>query len=494
MEQARDFDDRQKREALFKVQAGPQTALVSCPIAEVFFGGARGGGKTFGVLLDWVVHSGRHGGNSKGILFRRTYKELEEVMDAAQKICVPLGGEWRSGGPHMIMPNGAVLKFRHLNRDTDADLYQGHQYSWMAFDEVTNWPSAGPINKLRACLRSAYVPANGLRFLLTGNPGGVGHNWVKRRYVDPARPYEVVAEFDEDMNDYRRRVFIPSLFKDNPALALNDPMYLSRLKESGPEWLTRAWIEGDWNIVAGGMFDDVLDMRTPHEYAGRVWGYGSKCSPFRIPASWRVDRAFDWGSSAPFSVGWYAESDGSVAYDRDGNPFLTVPRGTIFRIAEWYGYTGEPNVGLRMLAKDISKGILEIEASIKENYLSGQPIKAGPADASIYNAEDGVSIADTMSNAGVKWQPCDKRPGSRKTGWENMRKMMTAAGKAIIDEPAFVVFDTCREFWRTIPVAPRNPKDLDDLDTNTEDHLADEVRYRLMNLVREIKVQKLKGL
>ncbi len=365
--------------------------------------------------------------------------------------------------------------------------------SWMAFDEVTNWPSPAPINRLRACLRSAAVPADGLRFLLTGNPGGPGHNWVKARYIDPVRPYEIRIEYDEEYQGERARVFIPSLFRDNPALAENDPMYLSRLKESGPDWLVKAWIEGDWNIIAGGMFDDVLDTRTPHEFQGKIWGYGSKCAPFRIPQTWRVDRAFDWGSSAPFSVGWYAESDGTQAVADDGTRII-VPRGTVFRIAEWYGWNGQPNTGLKMLAKDVAKGILEREVFIKENLLSGQAIRPGPADTAIYNAENGVCIGDDMERAGVKWTHADKRPGSRKNGWEAVRAMMKAAGNAVIEEPALIVFDTCRQFWRTVPVAPRSDKDTDDLDTNTEDHLCDELRYRVMSVLKSVHVRKLSGL
>lgn len=479
------------QEVAFRVQPGPQTALVSCPIQEIFFGGARGGGKTFCLLLDWVKHCGEFGSHSSGVIFRKSYKELEEVVKTAVTICRPLGG--RYVGQDMRMPNGSVLKFRHLNRDPDADDYQGHQYTWIAFDEVTNWATPNAINKLRACLRSAVVPPERLRFILTGNPGGAGHNWVKARYIDAGRPYEVIREHDPDIGGYRKRVFIPSLFKDNPALAENDPMYLSRLKDSGPDWLVKAWIEGDWNIVAGGMFDDVLDMRTPHEHGGQVWGYGSKCAPFRIPRSWRVDRSFDWGSSAPFHVGWYAESDGTTAFAANGCPII-VPRGTVFHIAEWYGWNGQPNVGLKMLAKDVALGILEREKFLKENLLSGQIIKPGPADTAIWNAENGVCIGDDMQAVGCKWTPADKRPGSRKNGWEAMRRVFKAAGHAVIEEPAFIAFDTCTNFWRTIPVASRDERDMDDLDTNTEDHVADSVRYRVQNILREVRVQRLQGL
>lgn len=476
---------------VFKAQPGPQSALLSCPVQEIFFGGARGGGKTFVLALDWVAHSNRYGADAAGVIFRKSYKELEEVVKAFKTVTWHLGG--RVVGSDLRMPNGALLKFRHLNRDADADDYQGHQYTWIGFDEVTNWASDVAINKLRACLRSATIPPEGLRLLFTGNPGGAGHNWVKARYVDAGRPYEIIREYDEDLQGYKNRVFIPSLLSDNPALAENDPMYLSRLKDAGPEWLVRAWILGDWSIIAGGMFDDVLDTKTPHGVGEKIWGYGSKCAPFRIPATWRVDRAFDWGSSAPFSVAWYAQSDGTRAISQDGCP-IEVPRGTVFRIAEWYGWSGKPNVGLKMLSEDVAKEILEREIAIRRTLLSNNVIKAGPADTSIYNAEDGVSIGDNMAKHGVKWTRADKRPGSRTNGWETCRRFLKAASKGAIEEPAFICFDTCLQWWRTIPVAPRDEKDMDDLDTDTEDHIADEWRYRLQNCVREIKVKRLKGM
>lgn len=483
--------DSEEPSVTFAAQAGPQTALLSCPIQEIFFGGARGGGKTFVLALDWVMHSAKYGSNAAGVVFRQSYKELEEVVKCFKSVTWDIGG--RVVGQELRMPNGAILKFRHLKREDDADDYQGHQYTWVAFDEVTNWATPSAINKLRACLRSAIVPPEGLRFLLTGNPGGKGHNWVKARYVDAGRPYEIIKEYDSDFDGYKKRVFIPSLLADNPALANNDPMYLSRLKDSGPAWLVKAWIEGDWSIIAGGMFDDVIDTKTPHQVGQKVWGYGSKCPPFRIPESWRVDRAFDWGSSAPFSVAWYAESDGTEAFSADGCPII-VPRGTVFRIAEWYGWNGQPNTGLKMLSEDVAVGIKEREVFISRNMLSGQQIKAGPADTSIYTAEDGVSIGDNMARRGVKWTRADKRAGSRKNGWETCRRMLKAAAKGNIEHPAFICFDTCLQWWRTVPVAPRCSRDMDDLDTATEDHIADEWRYRLQNCIREVKVRRLKGL
>jgi hypothetical protein len=226
----------------------------------------------------------------------------------------------------------------------------------------------------------------------------------------------------------------------------------------------RAWLEGDWNTVAGGMFDDVYRADL-HEV-----------DPFEIPYSWRIDRSFDWGSSKPFSVGWWAESDGTEAQLKDGTR-KSWPRGTLFRIAEWYGWNGNPDEGCKMLAVEVARGILRIEKDLPW----GARVKPGPADNSIYDAENGVCIADDMARIGVRWRRSDKSPGSRKTGWEAMRKRFKACLTHPMEEPGLFAFNTCRTgFTRTVPVLPRDPHKPEDADTKAEDHCADEVRYRCL--------------
>jgi len=462
-------------------QEGPQKAMITSPVYEVLFGGARGGGKTYGALLDWVYHSDRLGKKASGIIFRRTYDELDEVVKTAANLYVPLGARHLVGARSFEFPNGAILKYRFLEKDSDADRYQGHQYTWICFDEVTNWANPAPLNKLRACLRGPIDPRQ-FRLLCTGNPGGPGHNWVKARYIDAAPPYVPHG------TPGKRIVFIPSLYKDNPALALNDPGYLDRITEDVPEWLAKAWVDGDWNIVAGGMFDDVWDTTTPHATMDeKPWGFGNICQPFVIPHSWSIKRSFDWGSSRPFSVGWWAVSDGTWA-KAPGERTVIVPAGTMFRIHEWYGSTGEPDVGLKLLATEVAEEIIEIERDLtkKGGIAPGHKIKAGPADAAIYAAENGVCIADDMRKNGVTWLPADKSPGSRVNGWERMRQMFKAAGQPVIENPALIVFNTCRDFIRTVPVLPRDKKKIDDVDTSVEDHIGDETRYAVMKPARKL--------
>lgn len=455
----------QVRETLivWRAQPGPQRALLRCPVFEVFFGGARGGGKSDAMLGEWTQHAGRHGKAANGVFFRRELTQLDEVIARSIELYSRLGAEWKDQKKTWLFPNGARLKFRPLERDRDAEKYQGHSYTRVYAEELGNFPNPQPILKMMATLRSADgVPC---RFRGTGNPGGPGHNWLKRRYIDPAPPFEPFP----DPHTGLLRVFIPARLKDNLALVANDPQYADRLRQSGPREIVRAWLEGDWNIVAGGMFDD-------------LWSEAAHVvRPFTVPSSWRIDRAFDWGSARPFSVGWWAESDGSDILLADGDRRSTA-RGDLFRIAEWYGSTGEPNEGLRLTDARIADGIVERERALG---IHGR-VRPGPADTQIFDRDaGGASIAEAMNAKGVRWLPADKTPGSRKRGWQAVRRRLEAAATHPREEPGLFVFETCRACIAQLPTAPRSERDPEDVDTASEDHILDELRYRCLASRRE---------
>ena len=227
-------------EIVWKPQAGPQTLLLNCPVPDILFGGARGGGKTDGLMGSWMAHASRHGSHARGILFRRSMSELEEVQNRMMEVFPAIGAVFKVSTKTWTMPGEATLKMRFLDADEDATKYQGHAYTWMGVDEAGNFPSSKPLDMLRACLRSVHgIPC---QLTLSANPGGKGHDWIKERYIDPARPLTPFQGPDGTM-----RVFIPSRLQDNALLTAADPTYIDRLKASGPSWLVRAWLEGDWN-------------------------------------------------------------------------------------------------------------------------------------------------------------------------------------------------------------------------------------------------------
>ena len=456
----------------FTAQDGQQAALFQCPVEDILYGGARGGGKSYGVLGHFDRHQGEYGRHAKGIIFRRTYAELEDIVGKAREIftreqdlskCV-----WNDSKKILAFPNGATLKFRYLEKDKDADRYQGHEYTWICIEEAGNFPSPVPIDKLRACLRSGVKVDK--FFILTANPGGPGHNWIKSQYIDPATPETVhwvrkkVKFKGKDKEVSWRRVFIPAKVTDNRILMENDPNYVSNIVASagGQEWLLKAWLEGDWNIVAGGMFDD-------------VWNESVHILPnFVVPQNWTVYRAFDWGSSKPFSVGWWAVTDGNYV-SINGRLRLFYP-GTVIRIGEWYGWNGTPNVGLRLLESEFIEQLFEKEEVLRKKY-GIRRIYNGPADSAIFTVQDGESIADKHEMRGVPWEKASKGPGSRVAAWQEIRQLLSNSLADPMEEKGLFITEDCLQFRRIIPAVQRDPKNLDDIDTEGEDHICDETGY-----------------
>lgn len=448
---------------VWRPQAGPQHAFVTCPLDEVVYGGARGGGKTDAALGDFALHAKRYGQDAKGLFIRRTRTALEPTIERAKQIFIPLGAKWQEQKSRFVWPNGAILYFRYLDRDADADNYQGHDYTRVYIEELTQFPTPGPVDKLKGTLRSgAGVPCG---FRATCNPGGPGHTWVKARYIDPG-PFVITREAFKNPFDGKtvelRRVFIPAKLSDNPKLLENDPLYVARLHQTGSAQLVRAWLNGDWDIIDGAFFDKWASAR-------------NVVRPFEVPRVWMRFRSMDWGSAKPFSVGWWAV----VSDDHKLPDGRTLPRGAIVRYREWYGSTGKPNEGLKLTAEAVGQGIKTREAS--------DTVKWGVLDPAAFAEDGGPSIAERMKRgAGIHFRPADNKrvPGNGAMGgWDQMRQRINGpcdeTGEPIGD-PMLYVFETCRDFIRTVPILQHDPDRLEDIDTSSEDHVADEARYACM--------------
>lgn len=456
---------------IWSPQPGPQTDLVTCPIFEVFYGGARGGGKTDGSIGDWISHSHQYGENAIGLFVRRRLTQLSEAIARAKFLCQKLGAKWHEQKKELVMPNGARLRFAYLERDSDAEEYQGHNYTRVYIEEATNFPFPDPIMKLKGTLRSTAGVPVGIR--LTGNPGGPGHHWVKNRYIDPdPRGYLVIREEEEIeiepgvfSNAFIERVFIPAKLRDNKLLLKNDPAYVMRLRQTGSEALVKAWLEGDWSGVDGTFFSEFMEEK--HVYRGVL----------HIPDYITRFRALDWGSAAPFSVGWYAVSDGSFGFEKD----------CIVKYAEWYGWNGKPNTGLKMSANLVGQGILA-----RDKLTDKKKPSYGVADPSIFATNGGPSIAEMMMVEGCSWFRGDN---ARQPGWEQMRKRLSAGTDS--SETLLVFHESCENTIRTLPYLQHHEKNAEDLDTDAEDHAADETRYAIMSrpLTRvEPKTQLFQGI
>lgn len=425
------------RQVIWEPASAPQRALLGCPVFEVFFGGARGGGKTDGVLGDWAQHADQHGENAIGLMVRRTRLQLTETFERAKVIYRPLGGKFTEVPMRCVMPGGARLNFAYLERDSDAENYQGHSYTRIYIEEAGNFPAIAPIMKLMATLRSgAGVPC---RIRLTGNPGGPGHQWIKARYIDPdPQGWSVTLDKESGLE----RVYIPSRIADNPHLG---DAYVQQLKQVGDPALVKAWLDGDWNVIAGAFFE--------------CWSTDQHViRPFAIPAHWLKFMSFDWGSARPFSCGWWAVSDGNFV---DGRRY---PTGALIRYREWYGAKA-PNEGLGMSTGDIATGIKDREVE-KVDYRV--------ADPACWKVDGGPSHAETMMKHGVVMRRADN---SRVAGWTQVRDRLLGQD----GEPMMYVFSTCRDLIRTLPALQHDEHRPEDVDTEGEDHAGDDARYACMS-------------
>lgn len=435
--------------AIWSPQKGPQKALIDCPLPEIFYGGARGGGKTDGVLGKYAIKMEMYGKYFNGVFFRQEVPMLDDAIERSKDIFEQLGCKWQDQKRTWRHPTGCRLRFRPLESIKDADKYQGQNVTDACVEEAGIYPDPGPIDRLNGVLRSASgIPT---QLLLTGNPGGAGQGWIKERYIDP-NPNGMQLLTRDLPNGFKHRyVFIPSQLKNNRILMANDPNYVNRLYLVGSKALVEAWLNGDWNAVEGAYFD--------------CWDPRMVIRPVSLPDHWLRFRSFDWGSAKPFSVGWWALASEDFIHP-DG---FVIPKGAMVRYREWYG-AKSANVGLKMTAEQVSDGILE-----REN----ERIDYSVADPSIFSEDGGPSIAERMLP--IAWVRADNKRvahrGGQLGGWDQMRSRMIGEN----GKPMIYCFNTCKASIRTIPTQQHSDIKPEDLDTNGEDHAADEWRYACMS-------------
>lgn len=460
-------------ELIWSPQAGPQEALVNLPpdIDEVLFGGSRGGGKTDSAIALALIRGEKWGKKHHAIFFRRELTQLDAVITRAREIGEAIGWEYKEISKTLTSQQGATIKFRHLERDSDAEKYQGWSVQLIIFEEMTNFPDPKPLMKLKGILRSAHgVPC---LFLGTANPGGPGHSWVKRRYIDPVpNGWKPIEHTDKISNRVSRRVYIPSRLTDNKKLTDNDPGYLARLAQTGSEQLVRAWVYGLWDIVDGAFFDEFDSQKHVLK----------KCN---LPGHWMRFRAGDWGSAKPFAFYWMA-----VASEHWTSPCgKMIPRGAIVVYREHYGIkidpeTGDfvPNEGLRLYAEVVGKQLAEMEAH--------EPSKVayGVLDPSAFSNHGGPSIRERIyigSGKRIMFREADnKRVAGRGAmgGWDQVRARLAVQELSDnLSAPMVFFTDACVHLIRTLPMVQHDKDNVEDIDTEAEDHALDALRYGLMS-------------
>jgi hypothetical protein len=481
---------------------------------HTLYHGARGPGKTVTQLMRFRKNVGKgYGAFWRGVIFDKEYKNLSDLVAQSKRFFRKFG----DGATFLaaaseykwVWPTGEELLFRHVKKESDYDQFHGHEYPFIGWNELTKHASGALYFKLMSCNRSSFVPElhtprrighNGgpplededgnplydtidgkplpeipLDVFSTTNPSGPGHGWVKRIFIDvgPGVHRRETLVFNPRTQQEeivtKMQVAIFGSWRENTFLP---PEYVAELMAITDENLKRAWLYGDWDIVAGGAFDDVWRKATHVK------------KRFKVPAGWKIDRTLDWGSSHPFSVGWWCEANGeeAVIEHKDGTIETFCPQpGSLIQLGEWYG-TKEigTNVGLKLSAPDLAQGIIRREIELmQDGWITVQP-SGGPADNQIRDVRevDVDTIELKMSKLGVRWTESDKSPGSRRNGMQLMRDRLEAAYRG--EGPGLYFMDNCVGSISTIPNLPRDEEKIDDVDTSAEDHPYDMARYRVL--------------
>lgn len=426
---------------VFKPNPGPQTEFLAATEKEVIYGGARGGGKSYSLIIDPLRYC--HKESHRGLIVRRTMPELRDLINHAQrlyKLCFP-EVKWNEQAKEFKFPSGARIEFGYAENEQDAMRYQGQAYTWIGIDEIGQYATDRILILLKGSLRSVD-PEIPTYLRMTANPGGAGMHWLKDQYIDAApwnTTFRTPIEQADGSIDYITKRFIPARLEDNPYLN-QTPEYRNMLL-SLPAKLRKMWLEGRWDVVEGAAFEEF-------DPAIHV------VDPFPIPDSWVKFRACDWGFAQPHCVLWLAV---------DGENTIWVYR-------EMYG---------RGLTADIfARKVRELEW--------GEYVQYGVMDSSVWarRGDSGPPIPETMRMNGCLWRPSDRSGGSRKNGKAEIHRRLRIHDDLMLPGNATAklkIFRNCRNLIRTLPVLPLDTNDLEDIDTKAEDHAYDALRYGLMS-------------
>lgn len=422
---------------------------------EALYGGAAGGGKSDALLAESLRQI--HLPGYRGLILRKTFPQLSQLVDRSAELfpAAAKGAKYNGGGHFWTFPSGAKIYFGSMQHSEDRINYQGKRFDYIAFDELTQFSWEEYSYMFSRCRPGGEGTRCYIR--ATANPGGRGHGWVKERFITPAPPMTTVWQETELVlpNGGRQvkrqgRVFVPSTVFDNRILMERDPDYAFRLSML-PEAEKKALLYGDWDSFSGQVFTEWRN--DPSGYESRRGSH--VIAPFLVPRDWSLYRGFDFGYTRPFSVGWYA-------VDREGR---------VYRIRELYGCTGTPNEGVRWEPARIARAIKEIEKD--DPNLRGRPVR-GIADPSIFDESRGESVAAMMEREGVYF---DRGDNKRIAGKMQLHHRLSFDGDG---RPMLYVFSSCRSFIRTVPSLIYDSVNVEDIDTDGEDHIYDECRYVLM--------------
>lgn len=432
---------------VFRPNPGPQEEFLAADEQEVLYGGSAGSGKSYALIADPMRYFDNP--NFVGIILRRTNDELRELIMKAQMLYKKAFGNsirWEVQKSQFKLPGGGVLWFTYLEREQDVLRYQGQSFTYIAFDELTQHITPFAWNYMRSRLRDASGTLP-LYMRATTNPGGPGHGWVKKMFIDPAPYGEAFWATDLETGEllqfpkghakegqplFRRR-FIPARLSDNPYL-FEDGQYETNLL-SLPEAQQKQLLYGDWSVADGAAFPEFSQRH-------------HVCKPFEIPDNWRKFRSCDFGYASASAVHWYAVD----------------PDGRLYVYRELYTS--------KKTARELALEILSKERDEKIIY--------GVLDSSTWakRGDQGPSIAEEMISVGCRWRPSDRTAGSRAAGKNRLHQLLRVPDTG---QPMIMFFDNCRRIISDLEVIPVDPDGADDINVNyRDDHSYDSIRYGIM--------------
>lgn len=418
-------------QVLFKPHPGPQTDFLAASETEVLYGGAAGGGKSYAMLMDPLRYA--HIKDHKFLILRRTLGELQELMDKARELYPSAypGAKWNESKKTWNFPSGAKGIFGYLERDADVYQYQGLQYSWIGFDEITHLPTSFAWDFLRSRLRTVN-PDITCYMRATANPGGPGHGWVKKRFIDPASPNTTFWSEDGEIS----RKFIPAKLADNPSLS-QDGKYEGMLRSLDPIHRARL-LEGDWDVNDGAAFPEF--STSTHVIP-----------PMQIPTHWERFKAIDYGYRAPSCCLWFA---------------IDPSDGTLIVYRELY----EKGLDGTALAERIHDREMEEMMDIR-----------GVLDGASWNqtGASGPTVGEALVKAGHKLRRADKNRVAGKIQIHERLKLNMKTGR-----PRMLVTSACSNLISELLSIPEDPNNKEDVDTTVADHAYDACRYGVMSRPR----------
>ncbi len=422
-----------------------QWEFIQCPCSEILYGGAAGGGKSAGIVFDWIAQHAKYKGNAKGLILRRTNSELEDMIRSMQNMfySIPNAPKWKESKKIFEYSDGAVLEMGYLESYEDVGRYVGREFNWMAWDELTLWPDEEAYAFLMTRMRSSKgVP---LRVVSTSNPGGPGHSWVMKRFrIDEFPGGHKVERLDQKVGEKKHtwsRVFIPARLSDNPSLD-DDGVYRANLMNQ-PEVTRKKLLDGRWDVLEGAFFTE--------------WNHEVHVIPWHpVPKTAKRWMGADWGTAHPYCFLWaYETHNGEVIiYDE------------LYGSEEAFGRSTKYNTGIRHNPSYVAELIRDIERKrgeyIRERYLDIGCFSAQPNE---------VAEAQIFQKNGVTFQRSVKK--DKRGGIENLREYL----KVVNGVSRLKIMDNCKNLIRTLPRLQYDRHNPDLYDTDGEDHATDALLY-----------------